>query len=775
MFLPISFLAGALLFNLFQYFPFSTGTISAALSLFLISRKKILFVAVAGAGILYAFLRFAPDDGIHAWNRELKVTGRFVPQISPESTGSRVHTFEVENAFDQETNDEIDELDEERITVFSDFAPDYDETYELLLKTGSDRTRLNPGGFGTGRLTGSLVSYRQVPGFAAESGLFFEKQRNALNNLVMSRFDSDSAGLVSAITTGERRYLGEDLQKAFNDTGLAHILSISGTHFGLFSVMLYGLFAFLIKRLPYNILHRLTLYVSPAQAAAVLSIPFMVMYLGLSGGSVPAIRSFVMITLFLAGLLIGRKGFWLHSVLFAALVLVLWDPEVLLSLSFQLSFIAVLVIGFSVEKSSASASEETGSRVMRYLSTMIVIAVAASIGTAPLVAYHFNYFSVLSPVSNLIVAPIIGFLLIPLSLFSSFCYLATGNYVLEPFVRLSADISVSLVKSLSQIPFASVPLPAFPIALVVFFYAALLMYPLSGRSKKFLVVPFIPFVLYAAIHLFNSREMMVTFLDVGQGDAAVAELPDGKTILIDTGRTGREAADFLRYKGKRKVDAIILSHVHPDHSGGLIYLLERFAVNEIWDNGRILYPEGLNLHAKHRVLERGDVLEHGKVTLTVLHPHKDFHSVFGDEYDEENNSSLVVKLSDGNISFLFPGDIEEESEDDLLHLKERLKSDVIKVPHHGSRTSLSETFLPEVSPAVAVISAGRGNAFGHPSPEVLERLQGVRVARTDLDGAVKITRSKGAPRIQTFSDFLFKRTGSVAVEFGNIRRLFIVW
>lgn len=772
--LPLSFLSGVLLFNLSQYFPFSSLFFFAAIAIFLLSRRKIFLISVVVAGIFYAFLRLSPgDDGFHAGNRELKVTGRFVPGISSPETGKAVQRFEVDEIFVEGAEDDSEVFHDERIGIFSEIEPDYDETYELLLKTGIDRTRFNPGGIKKAGLSGTVLSYSIMEDAPAGPSLFFERQRNALNRFVLKNFSPDSAGLVSAITTGERAYLGEGMQDAFNATGLAHILSISGTHFGLFSVMLFGFFVFLIKRLPYSILHRLTLYMSPAQASAILSMPFMVMYLGLSGASVPAVRSFVMITLFLAGLLIGRKGFWLRSLLFAALVLVIWDPGVLLSLSFQLSFAAVLIIGFSVEKTDESG--ETGIRVLRYIKSMTMIAVAASIGTAPLVAYHFHYFSVLSPFSNLIVTPVIGFVLIPLSLVSSFVFLATGQYILGPLVKASADISVALVRLMADIPFASVPVPAFPLFMVVFFYAALLLYPLLGRSKKILLVPFIPFVLYAIVNGFERKEMSVTFLDVGQGDSAVAELSDGKTIVIDTGRTGRETAEFLRYIGKREVDAVILSHVHPDHSGGFRHLVERFNVKEVWDNGRIMYPEDLKLNGRHRPLERGDSAEQGSSSITVLHPYREFYSLFGYEYDEENNSSLVLKLSSGKTSFLFTGDIEDEAEDDIAHLGPWLKSEIIKVPHHGSRTSLNELFLSEVSPAIAVISAGRDNAFGHPSPEVLERLQGVRVLRTDLDGAIKIIVTPTGHMVKTFRDHEMTRVQNISDEAGNIRKLFVTW
>ena len=371
-------------------------------------------------------------------------------------------------------------------------------------------------------------------------------------------------------------HLGEDLKRAFNKTGPAHILSISGTHFGLFSVVIFGICSFLVKRLPYRLLQRLTLHVSPSQAAAIICIPLMVLYLGISGGSIPAVRSFIMITLFLAGLLLGRKGFWLNSVLLAACALVLWDTEVLLSLSFQLSFIAVLFIGFSVERgNSGETMIRRGNRLSAFVENSLRLTLAATIGTAPLVAYYFHYLSVISPLANLIAAPLIGFVVIPLALISSICYLLTVVYLFAPLVSVATEVSLWTVRSMARIPSADVAVPAFPLILIILFYAAFLMYLALEKKRMLLILPFAPFLLYALVAAFTPGRLSVTFLDVGQGDAAVVELPDGKIMAIDTGRSGRETADFLAFIGKRCVDSLTFSHAHPDHTGGGKHILGR--------------------------------------------------------------------------------------------------------------------------------------------------------------------------------------------------------
>ncbi|OGW24076.1 MAG: DNA internalization-related competence protein ComEC/Rec2 [Nitrospirae bacterium GWC2_42_7] len=769
-----AFLSGVLLFYLFDYFPFSSTALFVSASAYLFIKKKYLLVPVIIIGVVYGYVRLSPEPVTpEIWNKELRVTGRFIQKINPSATGNDIQVFQVDTAVDEKTGEEIEFLHDEDIGVVSDIQADHDERYELLLQTGRDNTRLNPGGFPGSRLYGKVTASDNKEEVAYPVVHIFNRIRNDLNTYTHSRFKPDSAALVSAITTGEMSGLSDGLRNAFNVSGLAHILSISGTHFGLFSVMLFGIFIFVIRRLPYRMFQRLTIYLSPSQAAAILCIPFMLMYLGISGSSVPAVRSFIMISLFLFGLLIGRKGFWLNSLLFAAFLIVLWDPEVVLSLSFQLSFITVLFIGFSIEKKEDA--EVSKSKPLRYIKNSFMLTIAATIGSAPLVAYQFHYFSVISPLSNLIVTPLICFVLVPLSLVSSFTFILTDNYLFTPLVSVSADMSVALVELVAKIPFADIKIPAFPPVLIIFFYAGSLIYFALGRPKKMLIVPLIPFIVYAMINLIDKKELNVTFLDVGQGDSAVVELPDRKTIVIDTGRTGREAAAFLKYLGKKEIDALVLSHVHPDHTGGLEYLLTMFHIKEMWDNGRTEYPEGLMIPENHRALERGDVLAAGTHKIEALHPYREFYSMYGSEYDEENNSSLVLKITGRKLSFLFTGDMEEEAEENLLHIGKWLDSDVIKIPHHGSRTSLSDDLLLNVSPSIAVISVGRDNQFSHPSPLTLEKLEGRKIFRTDIDGAVKITETARGYETKTFKDFAFEKAGSFEKEVKNIKKLFSVW
>ncbi len=201
----------------------------------------------------------------------------------------------------------------------------------------------------------------------------------------------------------------------------------------------------------------------------------------------------------------------------------------------------------------------------------------------------------------------------------------------------------------------------------------------------------------------------------------------------------------------------------------------KFPVREIWDNGRIVYPEEIGMKARRRQLERGDVMEAGGCEITALHPYREFYTRDGNEYEEENNSSLVLSVKGRKKRFLFAGDTGEEAEQDIAHLEKWLHADVIKIPHHGSKTSSNIELLSKVSPSVAVISAGRDNPFGHPSPEVIERLSGVNVLRTDRDGAVKITATGTGLEIKTYRDSVLERADGPAAEWRNIGRFFSRW
>jgi competence protein ComEC len=790
MLLFISILAGVSLFYSFQYLPFSTSFAFCVSVVCLLLKKNFLPILMIIVGVGSALLHYEqPKDMSYIAGKEAVVRG--IVQSYPIETAENSmfrQTIYIKSAVDSKTGEQLKDLDNQDIFLLShqEFQPSTE--YEIVIKFLSDTTRLNPGSFMNKEIYAKLLEVNRAEQKKISLKSEVQRLRYKLNSHIQENFKKDSAAFITAITTGQRTLMDEDLRNAFNVTGLAHILSISGTHFGLFSVLLFSIFRLIIRALPYRVLQRITILLTPPQAAALVSFPFMLAYFGLSGGSIPAVRSFIMISLFLLGLLIGRKGLWLNSLLFAACILTLWDPKVILDLSFQLSFLAVLFIGFAVEtrgdktKHGAESLEKpkvylATNKLGRYLWNALFLTVSASVGTAPLVAYHFHYFSIISPLSNLLITPLIGFILIPLSLFSSFLFLLTGNYVFTPIVSAVSDMSISLVRIFSSLPFADIKMPAFPAIVVLLFYTGFLVYFLSGRKRYTLIIPFIPILLYLSFSLSEKKDLSVTYLDVGQGDSAVVELPDKKTIVIDTGRSGRETASYLKYIGKKTIDVLVLSHAHPDHTGGLNYLMKGFHVKECWDNGRLILPETVMsyLRDNHRIFQRGDAVEGKGYNILAFHPYPEFYSMQGNEYVETNNDSLVIRIKGQDKSFLFTGDVEEEAEEDLSSFGKLLQSDVIKVPHHGSRASAYKPFFEIICPQVAVISVGHDNSFGHPHDEMLDALQGAKIFRTDTDGAIKISESIKGFKIKTCRDIQFLKARSFKEEKRNIKKLFETW
>jgi competence protein ComEC len=428
-----------------------------------------------------------------------------------------------------------------------------------------------------------------------------------------------------------------------------------------------------------------------------------------------------------------------------------------------------LFIGFAIP--DREDGKKDGRKVFRYIKDALLMTLAASLGTAPLVAYYFHYFSAISPISNLLIAPFIGLTLIPLSVISCFLFLITGHFVFTPVVSLLSDISVLSVRLLSHIPFAGINIPAFPVIVLLFFYGGFIFYFLFDKRRYLLLMPFIPLMIYFFLTIFEKNGLSVTYLDVGQGDSSVIELPDGKTIVMDTGKTGRETISFLKYRGKSAVDILALSHIHPDHTGGLDNILKKVSVKEVWDNGRMMFPGNRETHS----LKRGDMVKGEGYRIYALHPYPEFYTMDKSECVSANNDSLVLKIEGDHGSFLFAGDVEEEAEEDILHLGKWIKSNVVKIPHHGGRTSACAPFLQAVDPDIAVISVGRDNTFGHPHQGMLDALQGVKILRTDADGAIKIRETTHGFEIRTYKDSQFGRAASLSDEIKNFKRLFETW
>jgi competence protein ComEC len=777
--IPLSFLSGIFLYYLVQYFPYLTASLSAVSAYVLVSRKKFIPMMLICFGVFYPFV-YNTFDALSEFESGPKFLSGYFTSPAVTLRGGYSQEFEVVSGGSGDA-----------LKVLSGRKFEIGREHDISARVSVPPKKANPGARERDPYA-VLLGVRGTGETVESLSVRVNRMREDLNGFIKENLSPDAAGLVMAVITGSRWELRHELRQDFRTSGLAHLLSISGTHFGLFAVMVYGFFRLLIKYLPVRVLERVTLYLTPSQGAAVFTVPFLLFYLGISGGSIPSVRAFIMVTLFLFGLLLGRRGYWLNFLLIAAVVILLGNPEALFSLSFQLSFTAVLFIGFFLRgamggqgrfqttDTHADEAEQTVMKkaLLRVLIGPLLVTIAATVGIAPLVSYYFHYSSVISPLSNLLVTPLVCFVLVPVSLLGSFLYLLTGSALMAPVMGAVSGISISLVRAFSSVPYCSLGVPPFPVVLLIAYYMGFVLYWSCGKRslrRLSLAISFLPAVLYLMFSIASGPSLGVTFLDAGRADTSVIELPDGKVVVLDTGRSGGETEEYLRHRGIETIDALALTHAHKDHMGGADRLLERFHVKEVWDNGRLLYPRGFfKKGTTRRRLRRGDYIEGEGYRITALHPYPGFYTSMERKSSMKNNDSLVLRLDAGGGSVFFTGDIETEAIEDMLHLGliregRLLKSDIIKIPHHGLRSSYSGAFVEMVSPEYAIVSSDRL------SPALREALHGRSLLLTGSAGAVKVEERGGTLRIKTSGDFMMKRTLSPGEEIKNLRRLFSVW
>ena len=644
-----------------------------------------------------------------------------------------------------------------------------------------------------------------------------EQFRDSIRETIMTSAPGTEGAIIRAMILGDQKEIPKEVMEKFNQTGTTHIIAISGFNIGIVAAFSLFLVRLMMIASQYTLLRW-----DITKVSTLFSILVITLYTFIAGSGISVIRASIMVVIFMFAIIVNRERDLYNTLAAAALCILIITPASLFDVSFQLSFTAVASLLFLTPKLVAllppypakdapTRREELTRRIglaLRAIMIFFFASLSATVGTLPLIIFYFNRFSLVTLAANFIVVPILGIIAIP------FCLLIViaapvWAPITDIIIRVSAHlvrVSLSLVDWLSALPWSSVYVTTPTLPEIGAFYLLIGsvgywldrwvhphdVYPLKGLlCGKIIPACLILFFIGNAIHLhlrdLHHGRMSLTAIDVGQGSAILIRFPGGKRMLVDGGGFFDETFDvgkyvlspFFWHERIDRIDVVALTHPHPDHLQGLLFILDNFNVHEVWTNGQavdlplyrsfcdIIHKRGITL----KILsdKTPDVGTSG-VSIKILNPPSgslphpargsrsptpaDYQGIDRDEHppgtnrirpwsaalDDLNDSSLVMKLSFGRQRFFLPGDISEASEQRLVRSGADLRSDVLFVPHHGGVHSSTMPFLELVKPAVAVISCGFENTFGFPHGDVIARLERMqsRVYRTDRDGAITI-------------------------------------
>ncbi len=586
-------------------------------------------------------------------------------------------------------------------------------------------------------------------------GWLFENIAYPLNQFLSQKidqiFEMEVAIFFKAIFLGKRQQITPDFQTALSQTGTSHILAVSGLHTG-FILMIIWLFLRFLRL--------------PPRYTALLSILGLLIFAMITDLKAPVVRASIMAGVFLMGVQFQKFRNGYNTLALAALIILLINPHSLFQVGFQLSFMAVLSILYLYPRlrqfvlKTPILTLPYHQKWLKYLIDLFLISLAVQIGTLPFTLNYFFILPFLGILANIFVIPLVGLILslgIVAILFSFIsAWLASFYVEVVQFLVWYIKNGIQLMASL---PGSHFYFPQPPFVWIVFYFIFILLITQweNFRLRKICII-FILLIMNLATwkSIFSDPpQLQILNFDVGQGDAALIQFPNGPNILIDAGEanddfdTGQQIiAPYLRQNGIFQLDYVFITHPHRDHTGGIPFLLKNFRVGQLlWSPWHQNSPEyqkirelAENLKINQKIITRGEIIKISpEIEIWILHPplaDKIENSHFIDL--DENNSSLVMKIIYGQNSFLFMGDAEFAAETNLLGYGSLLQSDYLKVGHHGSISSTSTPFLNYVKPTLAAISVGEYNRFNQPSPVIISRLKSnqVQILRTDLDQAI---------------------------------------
>jgi competence protein ComEC len=568
-----------------------------------------------------------------------------------------------------------------------------------------------------------------------------------------------NGALLWALATGQRAEVDPTLMTLMRRTGTRHLLSISGMHLGLVGGLAGGLAALIGRLLCWlfwasiraRVRGRMRAWVAvvalpraPAALAAIAAIGTVFAYGATVDWPTSARRAAWMVAAAALGHALGRRASVVNLLGLAAAILVLRDPAVVGEVGAQLSFGAVLGIALCSSRLTRLVPPDAHPLVGR-AATALGATLGATLGTLPIVAWHFQELGPTSPLANLLAGPLIGGVGVPAALLAR---LLPAPWSLLPLAVGDAAVQVAVagLERLDVVPWAPAVGPIGALGLV--------LVPLLRRRPA-------AALLVASLCLWMrpvpADRLVVTFLAVGQGDAALIEWPDGQRWLIDGGPDDQDVLHYLRSRGIRQLDVVALSHPHPDHMRGLPAVVGSLEIGVFWTPrgplpGEVDYQSLWGELAASRV----PVIHGADLSPPVaaggwaraIRPSRG-QTLRGGRHT--NDESLVIHLGLGATGVLFLGDAESDAEMDLM-TRGVWPVTVVKVGHHGSRTSSTWGLVAATGARLAVISCGVGNSYGHPNAAVLGRwLSTSAVARTDQDGTVEVGSDGSAMTLRAWT------------------------